>query len=628
MYVTGGVTTGAAKIATVEYITVNANGTLGTTWTATTSLPLARGAHGSAVYNGFLYVFGGSDGTSSSTPSPVLYAPINANGTIGAWNNTTTMTSKRVYFDVRIYQGYAFAVGGYDGGSIEYNTTSYAKFNADGTIGQWTDGTSFTTGRDSQGTEIYNGYIYITGGWNGTTKYGDVQYAQLSYGPPASTVGNLRAWQSATPTTSTIYGQSSVVYNDYVYIIGGFGGGAYRPDVKYAPINADGTIGTWATTSSMTLGRFNAAAAVYNGYLYVSAGQTNTGVFSNTIEYSKINADGSLGAWQASANTITTARYGHETFAYNGKLYVIGGGDAANVALSDAKYATINTDGSIGAFADTTATTAERDTAGFIYGGRIYITGGVNGTTYSNTVRYASINADGTLGSWTTNSTSFVTARSRHAIVAVNGYVYLSGGANAAALSDLQYAPINTDGSIGAWATGSNLTTVAGAPTSYYYHAMVTDRGKLYSLAGVNGSNTEQSASYAVGVNAPALSGVYSKLINFGQSATLNSITTNGTLPVNQSSVSFRVAGADGIFGSWQPIGVLSSAPPTNVKYVMYKIALDDTRDSSLASTSGRSSVTDITFDYTLVPTLTPDNRLRHNKYFDTSGVLQPLQTQ
>jgi N-acetylneuraminic acid mutarotase len=621
MYVTGGTTGTGVFVNSVRYAAINANGTLAASWTSGTNLTANRGLHASMAYNGFLYVIGGFDGTTPFATSHI--APINANGSIGAWSSTTSMPNARYYIEARIYNGYVFVAGGRTSAGSDNSSTTYAKINADGTLGTWVMGTNFTTARNNHGTEIYNGYIYITGGWDGTTYNGDVQYASL-----ATVMGGTQAWQAATATNLSSYGQGAAVYNNFIYNIGGFGGGGYRNQVRYAPLNADGTVGAWVTSANvLNKPRFNGYAVVYKGYMYMTGGQENTGVFTNTTEYAPINADGTVGVWTLSPNTFTTARYGHVSVAYNGRLYVIGGGDSANVALGDVKYATINANGSIGTWSDTTATTAARDTDGFVYGGRVYIFGGVNGTTYSNAVRYALINSDGTLGTWVTSSSSFATGRSRHAVAVLNGYVYVSGGGTSGLFADLQYAPINGDGTIGAWRTGNNHAAVAGAPPTYAYHSMVANKGRLYSFSGINGSNAEQSVVFMTGVNAPALTGVYSRQVNLGQPSTLNSITMNGLTPPDQSIGLFRTAGSDGVYGSWQLPSVLSGTPATNVQYVMYKVGFDDSNNSSLSVTGGRSSVTDITIDYTIPVTLTPDNRLRHNKFFDPSGVLQPLQT-
>ena len=44
---------------------------------------------------------------------------------------------------------------------------------------------------------------------------------------------------------------SSVVYNGYVYEIGGFSNGWFINTVDYAPINSNGTLGSWTATTSL-----------------------------------------------------------------------------------------------------------------------------------------------------------------------------------------------------------------------------------------------------------------------------------------------------------------------------------------------------------------------------------------
>jgi hypothetical protein len=152
---------------------------------------------------------------------------------------------------------------------------------------------------------------------------------------------------------------------------------------------------------------------------------------------------------------------------------------------------------------------------------------------------------------------------------------------------------------------------------------MIANKGRLYSLCGVDGTSTAQGGVFTTVLNTPAQVGTFTKTVDLGLANTLNSITVNGTLSSEQSSILFKVAGNDGVFGGWQPTSALAGAPLTNVRYVMYKTVLND------SNATGRSYITDITANYTVVdPGLTTANRLRQNKYFDINGVLQPLQTQ
>ena len=45
-------------------------------------------------------------------------------------------------------------------------------------------------------------------------------------------------------------------------------------DVQYAPINANGSVGAWTATTSFNTARYGHTSVAYNGYLYVIGGWT------------------------------------------------------------------------------------------------------------------------------------------------------------------------------------------------------------------------------------------------------------------------------------------------------------------------------------------------------------------
>ena len=71
------------------------------------------------------------------------------------------------------YNGYLYIIGGNDG-AVPLNVVQFAPINADGTIGAWTATTPLTTTRQGQTNVAYNGYLYLIGGHDGTNR--------LSYG--------------------------------------------------------------------------------------------------------------------------------------------------------------------------------------------------------------------------------------------------------------------------------------------------------------------------------------------------------------------------------------------------------------------------------------------------------------
>ncbi len=234
-------------------------------------------------------------------------------------------------------------------------------------------------------------------------------------------------------------------------------------DVQYASINADGSLGTWQSTTSFNTGRLCHASVVYNGYLYVIQGFYYSAASPLTdVQFAQFNADGSLGSWQ-STTSFSPARWGHKSIAYNGYVYSMGGSNwnGSYYTLNDVQYSLINTNGSLNNWQSTTSLNPSLDAFGLVeYNGYLLITGGIISAGYSNDVKFAMINVNGSLGTWQ-STTSFNTPRAGHTSVLYNGYLYVIGGTDNTGndLNDVQYAKINTPQNITDY-DGNVYTTV------------------------------------------------------------------------------------------------------------------------------------------------------------------------
>ena len=589
-------------------------GTVGT-WTTTTSFSQSRYGHSSVAYNGYVYVMGGND--SVTTYSDVQYALIctGANngiggcgataGTVGTWTTTTSFTAlnPRLKASAVVYNGNLYLVGGTNSG-VSTNQVIYAPFSANGTVGAWQANASLLTARDSNTAVVHNGYMYTLGGFDGTAiERADVEYALINNGG----AGTAGTWATTTAFATGRQTQSTVVYNGYMYILGGNNGPSYYDDVQYAPINANGTLGTWTATTSFTTGRYEQTAVAYNGYMYLIGGYGGGNLAD--VQYAPINANGTLGTWVATTS-LPAARYGHTSFAQNGYIYAIGGYGATE--LNDVQYAPINANGTLGTWTATSSfTTARYQHSSVAYNGYVYIMGG---SGEKKDVQYAPINANGTLGTWNTTS-GFAVGRHSHSSTVYNGYLYLMGGYGGAAYrNDVQYAPINANGTLGDWNTTQSFTTTRSGTDS------VAHEGFLYLLGGyTGGTNTFlNDVQYATLQTIPRKAR-YSKLIDLGSVVTVNSITSNGS---GTRNVFYQTAGSDGIFGTQQPAG---STGGVSARYVWVKVDLDDTATSVTGATF--SSVTDVTVDYSAgAATCAPAQRLRHGAYF-SSEALQAFNT-
>lgn len=496
MYVIGG-TTGSSILNDVQYAPINANGTLGT-WSTTTNLPSSRYYHTAAVYNGNVYIMGGcSTGALSCTAylNDVQYAPINANGTIGSWTSTTPFTTARRSHTSVQYNGYLYVIGGYSG-SVQ-SDVQYAAINSDGTVGTWMTTTSMLAGRYAFGATVYNGYLYTAGGFD-TTDHNDTQYT------PINANGSLGSWQS-TSTFSLIRDTFPMVANNgYIYILGGSGGSNPAASIQYAKIDPAGQTQAWTTDSTHTISAARAlvCSVAYNGYLYTLGGSTSDDSKNNvaTVQYAALNADGTIGAWTTSAHSLPTTRGSGGCAAANGYIYYVGGWTGPSTVVSQdgvVYYDTIAASGDVGNTWNSTSGTTTANAAyfsvyntSFIYNGYIYSLGDTQG---SNTL-YAPINSNGSLGSWSVGNTLVANSYGSRAYARVGKYLYAIGGQSGGGTQTnrTEYALINSNGSDNGWSE----TGMGTLPANMAYAHATTVNGCIYLVGSENTSGVSQNPVY------------------------------------------------------------------------------------------------------------------------------------
>jgi N-acetylneuraminic acid mutarotase len=255
--------------------------------------------------------------------------------------------------------------------------------------------------------------------------------------------GDITGWVTDTSLPGPLNASQAIVTKNRVYLTGGFDGYAYVSTVYTAPINADGTLGTWTTGTSLPGPLYASQVIATKNRMYLLGGYNGSSVA--TVYTAPINADGTLGTW-------TT-------------------GTSLPVPLGT--YQAIVTKN------------------------RVYLLGGHNDSTAVSVVYTAPINADGTLGTWTTGTSLPGALYASQAIVTKNR-VYLLGGLNSSVVSVVYTAPINADGTLGTWTTGTSLPGTLG-----WSQAIVT-KDKVYLLGGFDGSayvSTVYTAPISGGLN-------------------------------------------------------------------------------------------------------------------------------
>jgi hypothetical protein len=303
----------------------------------------ARDSHASVIANGYMYIIGGLNG---ATPqATVQYAKINANGNVGNWTTTTALPANRVGASAVYANGYIYVTGGSTDNTAAnaQDTIYYAKVNPDGTINNWnTSANPVNFGgsikRWGHQSVAYNGYLYFVSGYNtsGTGSF-TVYYSKLN------SDGSNGTWAITSPLAHNHGDFSIAVANGYIYALGG----APANFNEYAKINTNGTVASWADTTAFPVSRTAPGVAVVNGYLYVIGGSNNGSTYYASTLYAPLNSDGTIGSWscQGSAsdcsgstqvNTTalpaTRAYSGSTPLSANGYLYAIGGTNGSSAS--------------------------------------------------------------------------------------------------------------------------------------------------------------------------------------------------------------------------------------------------------------------------------------------------------
>jgi N-acetylneuraminic acid mutarotase len=279
----------------------------------------------------------------------------------------------------------------------------------------------------------YNSKLYIVGGVNHNASVnGHVDYAEILINHE---LGN---WISTSPITTDLYQFGSGIErnNGFIYVAGGQASGPGQNVVLYSQVQGDGSINTWQQTMSMPNGRRMQSGIVHNNYLYQIGGQRGS-IPKDSVFYSVINSDGTLDNWQETS-ILPTPLYGTVCLIYNNFIYVLGG-KGTNIS-NKVYFAVLNSDGTLGTWNSTTnLITPLYLSAGVTLGNKILITGGYDiNSNVSQAVFIATINIDGTLGAWTQLG-NLPVALASHQLVHFDDGLFLSGGENGSSYQNQIY---------------------------------------------------------------------------------------------------------------------------------------------------------------------------------------------
>jgi hypothetical protein len=280
------------------------------------------------------------------------------------------------------------------------------------------------------------------------------------------------------------------VIGKYLYALGGTGATGILEDVERAPIEADGSIGSFAAVSgaALTEPRSGHTAEMIGRYLYVIFGSARGELALNRVERAPLDVDGTLGSFEdiTPRDAIASESRGHSSTVVGDYLYVFGGSNNFG-SRRRGQRAALNAGGALGMFATVSSVTQASPRAGHtatVIGNYLYLIGGTAaGAGASTGVERASINADGSLGPFNNvPGIALTTPRRQQATAVISNYLYVLGGDEG---GSIERAAIQADGSLG------EFSRVMGISLSVprFFHTTAALQDQLYVFGGTNGSS-------------------------------------------------------------------------------------------------------------------------------------------
>ncbi len=184
-----------------------------------------------------------------------------------------------------------------------------------------------------QGVAVIGTEVFLVGGESGTTL---VSSDQIQAAPTTggNTVGSF-SFISPTLVTSRD-GNGLVVTSKFMYVIGGehivTGSTSYLSSTERASITS-GSPGAFSTVSGVSLGTARGQfALVHTGqFVYVIGGTNGSSSALDSVERAPINSDGTLGLFaQIATVTLTGRRFSHSSAVLGNYVYAIGGSDGTS----------------------------------------------------------------------------------------------------------------------------------------------------------------------------------------------------------------------------------------------------------------------------------------------------------
>jgi hypothetical protein len=272
---------------------------------------------GSNATTAFVVVAGGSNLIANSTT--VLCNTLNADGTVGAsWSNISTnpLPETRAHFGmveaddgnslVPAGKRFIYAIGGQQnetdtpGGT---NTVFVASVDSTaGTVGPWSQlSNNLPATLVGPASAILNGHIYVVGGLQA-----DGTPSNKVYVAAVQSDGTIGTWSTSTnPYPTPVSFATMFGFAGSIYVVNGDNMNSTNPNeqkadgittVDFAPAH-NGVVGSWTSTQTTSKSREKHITWLAFGQVINGEGIYNGNAGSSELERTTINADSTLASW-------------------------------------------------------------------------------------------------------------------------------------------------------------------------------------------------------------------------------------------------------------------------------------------------------------------------------------------
>lgn len=313
-------------------------------------------------------------------------------------------------------------------------------------IAGWQDTAPLTTARAGAAAVEANGVLYIIGGIDGRRFLSSAEYSRIQAD------GALAAWRPAAPMREARGFFSAVVYNGFVYAVGGGNGpngSNLLRSVERARILPDGRLGPWQKEKqTLNYPRRCARLVVSNGYLYAVGGFS--GVLLDSMERAAILPDGRLGKWTLEANTLTMPRYVHAVAQSDSAAYLIGGhAQSQGTAQTEVEWAAFAGGAPLQWRSAPPLATGRYGLSAAAHGGYLYALGGISNLVFTDSIEKSRLGDGGEPHAWQA-TTALPSPLADFGVAVYKDWIYLLGGTNSAGYyNTVSYATFNETGNIG-----------------------------------------------------------------------------------------------------------------------------------------------------------------------------------